>query len=100
MNQKINALLKENERLRALVSQEKTQDNCSKKNCQSCDDFSHRLGKLTKALEKEKESTQSKLHEVALQKEMQDSKMEADTLLLRHKIEILNKQLSIKKMTS
>ena len=95
LSQKINGLLKENERLRAIISQEKPQDNHSEKKCQSCDDFSHRIDKLTKAFEKEKENSQLKLHEITLQKEMQESKMKADASLMQHKIEILNKQLSM-----
>ena len=95
LNKKINELLKENERLRSIISQEKPQDNQSKKTCQSCDEFSHRVDKLTKAFEKEKEITQSQVHAVTLQKEIQECKMKADTSLLQHKIEIVNKQLSM-----
>ena len=59
LNQRINLLLKENEKLRGINSQEKSQVNQSKK-CQSCDDFTLRIDKLNKALEREKENTKSK----------------------------------------
>ena len=53
------------------------------------------MDKLTKALEKEKENMQSQVHAVTLQKEIQECKMKPDTSLLQHKIEIVNKQLSM-----
>ena len=54
--------------------------------------WSIRIDKLNKALEREKENTKSKVHDLTLQKDIQDSKMKANTSLLQHKIEILNKQ--------
>ena len=95
LNQKLNIAMKENERLRAEISQEKPQDNLGKKNCQSCDEYSNRVGELTKALQKEKDTTQCKLHEAVLQKEIMESRMKADASVLQHKVEILNKQLTM-----
>ena len=93
LRQKMNDLLKENERLRAKISEEPSQEKFTKKTCQSCDDMTHRVDKLTKALEKEKENTQSKIHELTLHKETHESKMKADALLLQHRSEIMTKQL-------
>ena len=95
LNQKLNIVMKENKRLRAEISQVKPQDHLSKKKCLSCDGFSNRVEKLTRALEKEKDTTQCILHEAVLQKEMMESRMKADASVLQHKVEILNKQLAM-----
>ena len=93
LNQKINALTKENERLKARISEDALQGN--KRKCHNFDEFSQRVEKLTKSLDKEKENEQLKLHDITLQKELQESKMKADASLLHHKIEIINKQFSM-----
>ena len=93
LNQKINALTKENERLKARISEDALQGN--KRKCHNCDEFLQRVEKLTKSLDKEKENAQLKLHDITLQKELQESKMKADASLLHHKIEIINKQFSM-----
>ena len=85
---KINALTKENERLKALISEEALQGN--KRKCHNCDGFSLRVEKLNKSLDKGKENAQLKLHDITLQKELQEAKMKADVSLLHHKIEIIN----------
>ena len=86
LTKRINDVLKDNEGLRAKISLEKS----NKKACQSCDDLICKLDKLTKALDKEKETYQSKLHASTLQKELQESKLKANASLLQHKLDLLS----------
>ena len=72
LNQKINALTKENERLKDMISEEALQGN--KRKCNNCDELSQRLEKQNNSLDNEKENAHLKLHDITLQKNCRSPK--------------------------
>ena len=92
MKQCITRLTKENEKLKESGSKELKDVPKAKIDCQNCNDSTARIEKLNKILATEKEKSQKSLHNITIEKENQISKIEAETGLMRHKLEISEKR--------
>ena len=65
------------------------------KKFQNCEDLSRKIDKQNRDIDKEKEKAQSRLHNMRVEKERKETELKADISLLNHRLEGLQKQLSI-----
>ena len=92
MKQLITVLTKENEQLKESRSTETKDLPKANVDCQNCNESTARIEKLNRILAAEKKKSQQSLHNVTMQRENQISKIEAETGLMRHKLEISEKK--------